>query len=156
MEYDLELPQDSLLTQQDLEEIAKVAEDLNLPKDKAEALLKQREETYKKGYGAYEQQLKAHAEAEVAALKADPAFATKEAFDESMVHINRVVSVFGNEDLVKALNTGIGNNLHIAKFLRTLGEAMAPESAPAGKGAATSGPADSRIEALKRMYPSMK
>jgi len=157
MDYDLELPKDSLMSVSDLEEIAKIAEKDNLTKSQAEELIKSREDLLKKGYTAFESQIKAQMDADLKALQSDPAFATKEAFDESMVHINRVVNAFGDEALIKDLQTGIGNKVAVARFLRKLGEAMAPEQSPAGKGAGQqAGNADPEAARLQRLYPSMK
>jgi hypothetical protein len=152
-EYDLELSKDSLLTEEDLNEIAEEAGRLNLSKSDAEKLLSMREAVYKKGMGKVQSEYSAKLEAAKKEITSHPDFiGDKKA--KSFESISRVVNTFGDDKLFEALKSPeVGNNLAIALFLKRLGDAMSQDSFE-GKGAsATANTPDSKEATLQTLYP---
>jgi hypothetical protein len=151
-EYDLELSEDSPLTIEELNEIAEAAGRLGMSKEDAEKLISDREKSYKAGTSKSEAAYQAKIAESRKQIEADPDFQgdKKLATFES---INRAVSAFGDPELVALLNTPeVGNNLVIAKFLKRLGDTMAPDTMP-GKGVVPSAKTESS-DALKTLYPA--
>lgn len=150
-EYDLELSKDSLLTEEDLNEIAEEAGRLNLSKKDAEKLLSMRESAYKKGMTKVEAEYKEKVQKSLSEIKNHPDFIGDKKV-KSFESINRVVTAFGDDNLINALKSPeIGNNLALALFLKRLGDAMAPDSVE-GKGA-TAPVVDSKESTLQALYP---
>jgi hypothetical protein len=152
-EYDLELSKDSLLTEEDLNEIAEEAGRLNLSKKDAEKLLSMRESVYKKGMGKAQADYLAKVESAKKEITSHPDFIGDKK-TKSFESISRVVNAFGDDKLVEALKSPeVGNNLAIALFLKRLGDAMSQDSFE-GKG--TSGAAnvaDNKEATLQSLYP---
>jgi len=153
-EYDLELSKDSILTEEDLNEIAEEAGRLNLSKADAEKLLSMRESVYKKGMTKAQAEYQSKIEASKKEITSHPDFiGDKKA--KSFESISRVVNAFGDDKLVEALKSPeVGNNLAVALFLKRLGDAMAQDSFE-GKGSAgaSAESADSKEAKLQSMYP---
>lgn len=150
-EYDLELSEDSVLTEEDLNEIAAEAGRLNLSKADAEKLISMREAAYKKGASKIETEYKEKIQKAANEIKSHPDFIGEKKV-KSFESINRVVTSFGDENLINALKTPeIGNNLALALFLKRLGDAMAPDSVE-GKGA-TATSTDTKESTLQALYP---
>ena len=153
-EYDLELPKDSILTAADLEEVVKLAEEQNLNKVQAEKLLKSREELLKKGMSQAEIKLQEKYKAEKKELESHPEFVGEKKV-KSFESINRAISTFGDEGLIKALNRAdIGNNVHLALFFKKIGDMIASDSIE-GKGtsAASSQGTENKEATLAKLYP---
>lgn len=153
-EYELEVAEDSVLTQEDLEEIVKIAEEQNLNKVQAENLIKQREQLLKKGYSKAEAKIQEEYKKAQSELMAHPEF-TGEKKVKSFESINRAVSMFGDDQLIAALNRpDIGNNLALALFLKKIGDMVAPDSIE-GKGSQLGAGANeaNKEAALKKLYP---
>jgi hypothetical protein len=153
-EYDLELSKDSILTEEDLNEIAEEAGRLNLSKADAEKLLSMRESVYKKGMTKAQAEYQSKIEASKKEITSHPDFiGDKKA--KSFESISRVVNAFGDDKLVEALKSPeVGNNLAVALFLKRLGDAMAQDSFE-GKGSAgaSTDSSDSKEAKLQSMYP---
>jgi len=151
-EYEIELSDDSPLSEEDLNEIAAEASRLNLSKEDAQKLLALKESTYKKALTIAEQKQLEKINTAKKEILSHPDF-TGDNKIKTFESINRVVEKFGDENLVKALNTPeIGNNLAIALFLKKIGDLIAPDSFE-GKGA-LSAQNDSKEAVLKTLYPS--
>lgn len=150
-EYELNLFEGSNLTEEDLNEIAAEASRLNLSKEDAEKLLQLKDSAYKKAVAQKEQEYAAKIEKARKEIENDPEFVGDKK-EESFASISRAVKQFGDPELIALLNTPeVGNNLVIAKFLKRIGDAIAPDSLP-GKGVATA-PANKSSEALQNWYP---
>lgn len=153
-DYELELPKDSTLTEEDLNEIVKIAEEQNLNKVQAEKLLAEREAMLKKGFS------KAEAKIQAQYKKAQEELLNHEAFKgenktKSFESISRAVQTFGDQSLIDALNKpDVGNNLAVALFLKKIGDMIAPDSIE-GKGNPLGGAQTEQAKeaALKKLYP---
>jgi hypothetical protein len=150
-EYDLELSDDSPLTVEELNEIAEVASRLGLSKVDAEKIISDREKAFKAGTSKFESAYQAKIAESRKQIESDPDFQgdKKLATFES---INRAVTAFGDPELIALLNTPeVGNNIVIARFLKRLGDNMAPDTLP-GKGVVSSS-SDKKSGALETLYP---
>jgi hypothetical protein len=156
-EYELSLGENSILSEEDLDAIVKIAEEKNLTKEQAEALLADTEASYKKGYDKFQTKYISENNAARAKLIADPDFATPEKSTENLGKIAKVVEMFGGEHkegMIELLKSPAGNSLALAKFLINIAKAGESDT-PQGKGFAGDKPeASSKAEALKKMYPS--
>lgn len=153
-EYDLELPKDSVLSEEDLNEIAAEAGRLNLSKPDAEKLLAMRESVYKKGISKSQLEYQAKIEASKKEITSHPEFIGDKKV-KAFESIGRVVNAFGDDKLVEALKTPeVGNNLALALFLKRLGDAMAQDSFE-GKGSAgvSDNSSDNKEAKLQSLYP---
>jgi hypothetical protein len=150
-EYDLSLFEGSSLTEEDLNEIASEASRLNLSKEDAEKLLHLKDSAYKKAIAQKEQEYQAKIQEARKQIENDPDFVGDKK-EQSFASISRAVQQFGDPDLVALLNTpDVGNNIVIAKFLKRIGDAIAPDSLP-GKGVAAA-PAEKNSQTLQNWYP---
>lgn len=152
--YDLELADDSPLSDEELNEIAEEAGRLSLSKEDAEKLIAAREKAYKKGESKVESAYKAKLEASYKEIVSDPMFQGEQKA-KSFESMNRAIQTFGDDDLVKLVNTPeFGNNVVLARFLKRLGDVLAPatETLTGGNGSAGQSKA-SGDNTLKNMYP---
>lgn len=150
-EYELTLFEGSSLTEEDLNEIATEASRLNLSKADAEKLLQLKDSAFKKAISVKEQEYAAKIEKARKEIENDPDFIGDKK-EESFASISRAVKQFGDPELINLLNTAeVGNNLVIAKFLKRIGDAIAPDTLP-GKGVAAA-PAEKSSQTLQSWYP---
>lgn len=154
-EYELELKADSPLSEADLNEIATEASRLNLSKEDAEKLIASKESAYKTGASNVESKYQEKLQTHYNEMSTHPEF-SGEAAAESWKFLNKAIAGFGDTELVALLNTPeVGNLVPLAKFLKKVGMAMAPDaSPPEGKGTATSPSTNAESEALARQYPA--
>lgn len=155
-DYEIEVGDDSNLSQADLDAIATIASEKGLNKEQADALVTERETFLKQGLDLSASRLaEKHKNLESEFYKDLDFVGEKKA--ESFASISRAVSTFGDEKLVEALSDpNIGLNLPLAKFLKNIGDAMKDDGFE-GKGAGTQ-PASSpegHSATLQRMYPSL-
>lgn len=150
-EYELNLFEGSNLTEEDLNEIAAEASRLNLSKEDAEKLLQLKDSAFKKAIALKEQEYNAKIQEARKKIESDPDFVGDKK-EQSFASISRAVQQFGDQELVELLNTPeVGNNLVIAKFLKRIGDAIAPDNLP-GKGVAAA-PAEKNSQTLQSWYP---
>lgn len=150
-EYELNLFEGSNLTEEDLNEIAAEASRLNLTKEDAEKLLHLKDSAFKKAVAQKEKEYSDRIEKARKEIENDPDFIGDKK-EQSFASISRAVKEFGDPELINLLNTPeVGNNLVIAKFLKRIGDAIAPDSLP-GKGV-SSAPAAKNSETLQSWYP---
>jgi hypothetical protein len=150
-EYELNLFEGSSLTEEDLNEIAAEASRLNLSKEDAEKLLQLKDSAFKKAISQKEQEYQAKIQKARQEIENDPDFVGDKK-EHTFASISRAVQQFGDPDLVNLLNTpDVGNNLVLAKFLKRIGDAIAPDNLP-GKGV-TSDSVDKTSQSLQSWYP---
>jgi hypothetical protein len=150
-EYELNLLEGSSLTEEDLNEIAAEASRLNLSKEDAEKLLQLKDSAFKKAISQKEQEYQAKIQKARQEIENDPDFVGDKK-EHTFASISRAVQQFGDPDLVNLLNTpDVGNNLVLAKFLKRIGDAIAPDNLP-GKGV-TAASVDKTSQSLKSWYP---
>ena len=157
-EYELELAEDSALSEEDLEEIAKIAEEKNLTKDQAEKLLASYESAFKKGRDTIANSFKQSNDTARTELLSDANFSTKEKAQESLGKISKVIEAFGGENkdkLVELLKGPAGNSLALANFFLSISAAGADDAILAGKKGGTVDPKNAKLELQKKLYPSL-
>lgn len=130
--YDLELSEDSSLTDEQFDMIADLAEKNGFSKEEADKLIKAFEDQHSGSKESFE---KAHTE-KVLGMRKEledmPEF-QGEARVESTALIKLAVDKLGSNDLVEALKTPeIGNNKHLAKFLMNIGSRLKDDSIVGG------------------------
>jgi len=127
-EMKLTLPEESFLSQSNVDELIKFAKENNLSQDQAQGILK-REDKAVADYvsaSAAENEKVINGWAEEA--KADPEIGG-EAFKESVELSKRVIEKFGSQDLIQELNaTGYGNHPELVRVLQKIGKAMSDET----------------------------
>jgi len=156
-EYDLELSADSPLSEEDLDNVAKIAEDRGLTKEQATNLLKNMEKAYSTGAAkALETSRLENAEMKKQ-LISDPLFNSKEKIVESLGKINNVLVKFGGEnraELIKLFKGPAGNNLHLAKLLISIANAGADDTVITPKNPGNTIVESDRTKQLRETYPS--
>lgn len=153
--YELEIADDSPLTEEDLDAIVEQASRYKLSKEDAEKLIKQKEDAYKRGVEKIQSEYQAKIDAQRKEIMADPMFKDDDTSKQSFASISRAIETFGDEDMVKMVKSAeYGNNVVLARFLKRLGDALAPDekSMTGGKGSAGAAQVDGN-EALKSLYP---
>lgn len=156
-EYEIEVKEGSVLTQADLDELAATAADLGLNKEQAQKLVESREKVVASALKAGEGKWDSRFQEDLKAMNTDPEFSgEKRAIADQ--HMGRAITSFGDPELVAYLNTPQGgSNIHLARFLVRIGQALAPVSAGETDLTKQGGTAPKPAEPnqLERMYPSM-
>ncbi len=156
-EYEIEVKEGSVLTQADLDELAATAADLGLNKEQAQKLVESREKVVASAMKAGESKWESRFQEDLKTLNTDPEFAgEKRAVADQ--HMGRAITAFGDPELVAYLNTPQGgSNVHLAKFLVRIGQALAPVSEGETDLSRQGGtpPKAEEPNQLERMYPSM-
>lgn len=150
-EFELELAEGSSLSEEDFNSIVDEVEKLGLSKDEAEKLISSREALVKKGAASVEAKLKEYNESQRAELFAAPEFKDEATRKQSFESIAIAIDSFGSKELVEFLSTSAGNNVHLARFMKQIGDKIKPEGAPPGSGKSITG--SEQYDGLKNMYP---
>jgi hypothetical protein len=149
--YDLELPENSILSQEDLDAIAEYASINGLSKEAAEKLIAIKENSYKGGMDKVQAEISAKHKADFEAIQKDPIFIGEQKA-KTYESMNRAIQTFGSPELVEILKTPeVGNNIVIARFLKAIGDAMAQDTIQ-GKPAVAS-TEDKGNQTLQKLYP---
>lgn len=152
-EYELELPEGSLLSDEDLNQIAEEASRLNLPKEDALKLIDLKQKGYEKGMSREQSARQAEISAAKKELLSHEDFSGEKA-QASWASVSRAVETFGDQSMIELLNTpGYGDNLKLAQFLKKIGDAMAPDTIPMGGSVPLNGSQKGESDSLKRLYP---
>jgi len=132
-DYDLELADDSPLSQADLDAVAQEASDRGLNLEEANKLIAQREGFYKSGSESVQAANNARLNEDNRKFNLDPEFSGEKRV-ESFALIKKAADTFGDADLIEALRDPyIGNNLPLAKFLAKVGAAMGNDPIVTGR-----------------------
>ena len=152
--YDLTLAEGSPLSEEDLNVIAEYASEHGLTEAQAKKLVEIKEGAFKKGETTYKNAEEAKILKSRAELKAAPEF-SGEAATQSWESVGRAIETFGDDAVKELFNTpGIGDNLVLARFLKKIGDAMAPDAAPpAGSGVNIGEKGAAGQTVAQRMYP---
>jgi hypothetical protein len=118
--YDLKLPEDSLLDKSAIERTAAQAKEQGLSNDAAQEFLNRQSQ-------ALTDHVDKQSEAWEAAVKADPEIGGDN-YGESVEMARRVVARFGNDALKKSLTKyGYGNHPEVVRFCANIGKAMSED-----------------------------
>lgn len=154
-EYELELSDDSPLSQEELDMIAEYAAENNLTKEEAQGLIDNREALVNQGLTLAQQQMQQKYKKLSENFNSDPEF-SGEKRAENFMAIKKAVDEFGDDQLREALNDPIvGNNIALGKFLAKIGKMVGAEGFE-GMKPNKGGPDVSdktRDGRMKKMYP---
>lgn len=139
--YDLDIADDSPLTDEEFDAIAGFASANRLSKDQAEALVKFKEESFAAGKKSYETERAENIKKQTEELFKDPDFSGANRA-KSYQEIKTAVKALGDDNLIEALKVPeIGSNVHLAKFLKRIGSMVGDDSTIAkGSGAGSATP----------------
>ena len=150
--YDIDIRDDSPLTEAEIDEIVNIAEERGLTKEQTQKLISSKEAVYSRGVEskmAEARQTLAKMEAEV---KKDPHFANSEVYAESFSLIDAAIDKFGSPALKTKARDYLSRDIEVLKFLRNIGSIIA-EDAVRGKNTISVVETDSHTASLKQQYP---
>jgi len=153
--YELELADDSPLSDEDFDKIVKLAEENGWTKEQAQSQIKQYEEFYKNGINAANAPRLQYYQAQKDFFDKDPDFQGDNK-PQTFMRIKKAAETFGGPELIAELNKPeVGNNYQLAKFLAKIGAQLEGDS-PSSFGKPSSGDSSGNAEtdSLKRLYPS--
>lgn len=158
-EYDIEVEENSPLSQAELDSIAQYASKYSLSKEDAQAIVDTQEGLYSRGRTEVEARQTQEQETRRQALNTHPEFSGDKASD-SWTSVSVAVQAFGTPELIAALNdpNKSGLDLSVALLLKNIGDQIRPETVPAGAGAHVPfyDKAKSEDEAkYRRLYPEL-
>jgi len=146
-EYELSKPEDSLLSDADMERIASYAKEQGLSKDAAEKLVTDRSKAIDDFHQSNLNDHKELVDKWAAECKDDKEIGGDN-YNESVVCAKNAVSRFGSEAFKKQLeDTGFGNNPEVVRVFARIGRAMESDSLVKG-GAAQAGDSRSAADIL--------
>lgn len=157
-EYELEVDENSPLTEEELLGIAKYAEKYGLSKEDAQAIVASQEASYRKAQTAVETHYTQQIEQRRQQLNSHPDFSGEKAKD-SWASVKLAAEAFGSPELMAALSdpNKHGYDLSVALVLKNIGDQLRPEGAPPGKGVHVPAFVKAQTEEearLRRQYPS--
>jgi hypothetical protein len=156
--YDLEVAEDSPLSDADLQKIADYAAKNGLKKEEAMDLVASYEAQYKSGLSAAELAQQKVVEQRRQELNSHPEFSGENA-QQSWNQVNRAVSVFGTPKIMESLGSEkFGYDVELALMLKEIGKALMSDTTPPPGGNPVNvrdKAKDDYNEKLKRNYPSM-
>lgn len=152
-EYEIEVAEDSPLTDEEIDWVAEQAQKYGLTKDEAQALVQKKESAYKRGREDFQAAYAAQVLKERDELLKMPEFAP-ERRQSTLEGIRQLAEKFGGEgggEKFKAfLKSPAGNNPALAKFLVNLSNAMKSDTI-VGKGHVEGH--QKEVSVLEKMYP---
>lgn len=148
-EVELTLPESSLLTQEDLDEIAAEVELFGLDKEGAEKLIASKEAAYKKGLSSHELKMKEQNAAERKELLSMPEF-QGENLKSSLESLGTVAKQFGDQEFIDFLKGPAGNSKTLARFMLNIANSMKSDTFVKGSGGASS---NQPVDKLRQLYP---
>ena len=151
-EYELELSDASPISAEEFDAIVQKATDLGLNKEQAEYLISQSEAAHNKAAKSFEEKRNNEIKEAKAALLKDPEFVGDKAA-ASWDSVSRAVQEYGSPEFQQLLTQpGFGDNVHLARFLKGIGDKIKPEGTPPGQGVLTPGGQEKNTG--KAWYPS--
>lgn len=153
--YEIEVAPDSPISDDDLDQIVKMAEENNWTKEQADAAIKQYEDYYNRGVEKASEPWNQYYSEQQQRFDKDPEF-NGDNKAKTFMRIRAAVTKFAGEDMIKQLSRPeIGNNYELAKFLAKIGAQLEGDSPELfGKGASGAETTDDPETArMKSMYP---
>lgn len=122
--YDLKLPEDSLLDPSTIERISAEAREKGLSNEAAQELIDREHQAVSAYKEAQDEQVKEIQDSWVSTAEADKEIGG-DAFKENVELAKRVVDRYGSDDFKKALNeTGFGNHPEVLRIFTRIGKEM--------------------------------
>lgn len=126
---ELKLPENTALTQKDLEEIAEFAKEKNLTPDQAQMLVERESYAIGQFQAKQHEEFQAKAKAWISDVKADKEIGG-EKFSESLMHAKSVIKAHASPEFSKVLDeTGLGNHPELIRMLARIGKMSADDKA---------------------------
>lgn len=128
-DYDsLDAPEDSLLSEADMERILARAKEEGLSKEAAQKYVDVAQEVLSENQKRISQAHSELSEQWVDQVKSDKEIGG-EKFDESLKLAHKAISKFGTDEFIESLNeTKFGNNPEVVRIFARIGKAMSPDS----------------------------
>lgn len=155
-EYEIEVADNSPLSDDQLQKIAQHAEKYGLTKEEAQALVSDQEALISQGRNSEVEKYNAQLEQKRHALNSHPEF-SGEKKAEAWDSVTLAIRTFGDDKLLKTLgNPEYGYDPELALFLKNIGDALKPEK-PLGTGVNLPNLVDKNAEeaAMRRRYPHL-
>jgi len=146
---DIKMPEGVEIDQAQMDKFLGVVNDASLtPQARADQLANLHQELVDKAFEDYAKDWIARQKADGEAIKVDPYIGGKN-WEQSQTYFAQVLNEFAPPELITEINkTGIGNNIHFAKFLVNVGKAMSEGNPVVGD--PTSG---EQLTAAQKLYP---
>jgi len=153
-EYEIEIADDSPLSQEDLDAIATYAHENGLTKEAADKLVLIKEAAVKKSTQSVRDEYTTKGQADYAAMMLDPIFEAS-AQQGTYDSISLAVETFGGPELHALLSKpGFGDQLPVAQFLKKIGDLLKPaEEGGHGKGTPIVPDGQGEKTVLEKLYP---
>lgn len=156
-EYEIEVDDKSPLTDEDINEVVKMAEEKGMTKAQAQEEIARRESLLNRGVAASEYKANKQLEAYEKEVQAHPLFATNEIKTESMRAVNVALDRFFAPSFKERFELFYKRDIHLLTALHRLGKPFTSDSmegAPVGAVSKETMSEDAAEEArLKRLYP---
>ncbi len=157
--YEIELAENSPLTEAEVQAVVAYAEKYQLSKEDAQAIIESQEASYTRAQAEVNSHYTAQTEQRRTQLNSHPDFSGDKAA-ESWESVNIAVQAFGTPELVAALKdpNKHGYDLSVALMLKNIGDQLKPETVPAGKSVALPAFKQAENEAdakARRLYPDL-
>ena len=132
--YELKLKEDSLLTEEHLEDVMKFAKDAGLDKESAQKVLDREEALLNEYQEAQAERMSAQVDKwKDDVFKDEELGGSEEKFKETLEMARRVAERFGSDKFMQDLNsTGLGNHPELIRVFSRLGRAMANDKTVSG------------------------
>lgn len=128
VKYDLAVPEESHLTETEVESLKAYAKDKGLSKDQAQELLNQRHEAKEDLVSGYKKEQETLRNQWLEAAKNDQEFGGQH-FAQNVEFAKRSLEKFATPGIVDYLNqTGLGNNPEVIRLFYRIGKAMSNDS----------------------------
>lgn len=151
-EYELELSENSPLSEADLDAVVELAIKYKLPEDQAKQLLAKKEELYNKGMKDLQEKAVKNINEQAALIRKHPDF-SGEKLEETLNTIDLAVEKFDTDGSLRAfLNNPSSNNIGFLNFIHSVGKSLKTGGNIPGKGQSSGGSGDQKT-ALQAMYP---
>jgi len=157
VEYEIEVDDNSPLTDEDVSDVVKMAEAKGMTKEEAQAEIARRESFLKRGETASEYRANKQLEAYEKEVSAHPLFATNEIKKESMRSVDEALNRFFDPSFKERFELYYKRDVHLLTALHRLGKpfvADTMEGHPTGAiSAELNSEAAQEESRLKRLYP---
>lgn len=132
-EYEIEVAEDSPLTDEDINEVVSLAEKKGWTKEESQAEISRRESLLKRGMSAGEYEANKIIEGFKQEVNNHPLFATREIREESMTAVNEAVNRFASAEFKERFEKMYKDDIHILTMLHRIGKPFVQSGAFSGK-----------------------
>lgn len=124
--YEIEVDEFSPLTDGDIEEVVKYAEENGLTKEQAQAEIKRRESYLERGMTAKEREATKIVNQWQEEVRRDPLFATREIEAETNANVEMALNKIGSPELKQRFDSFYKHDIHFIRMMDKIGRAYMP------------------------------